>query len=165
MNRVEELIAKYAAHRQLVRLLGLGLYVLSVLMIAVFVAKNAGITKAEVTRIAGHIGRFSVDGVFAERPYYLLRIFEPKSGEDEAWPAIVAQGISLARAHQLREINLSPGLWADDQLRMRFGEGLYPIRLERGRTSVPILFAVEERPASSCRLLERRPLVQLMKCP
>lgn len=165
MSRIEGLIAKYGASRQLARLIGLSIYVLSVLMIASFVAKNAGVTKAEVARMADRLGKFSVDGLIADRPYYLHRILEPNAGEAEAFPAVVSQGISLARAHQLREVNLSPRLWADDQLRMRFGEGLYPIRLDRSDTSAPVLFATDDQPAPSCRLLEQGPVVRLMKCP
>jgi hypothetical protein len=164
VNPIEGLVAKCGASGRLRRLIGLGISALSALMIASFVAKNAGVTKADITRFGSHIGKFSVTGLLAERPYYLHRIFEPNAGEAEALPAVVSQGISLARAHRLREVNISPGFWADDQLRIRFGEGLYPIRLDRDRTSTLVIFGIEDQPVPACELVGQRPLVRLIKC-
>jgi hypothetical protein len=164
VNRIQGLVAQLGASRKLRRLIALGISALSVLMIASFVAKNAGVTKADVARYWNRTDSVTAVDLIADRRYYLHRIFEPNAGETEALPAVVNQGIDLARTHRLREVGLSPGLLADDHIRMYFGEGLYPIRLDRTHAAALVLVGTEDQQAPSCDLIDQRPLVRLVRC-
>jgi hypothetical protein len=138
MSRIDAMIAQLGANPRLQRFIELGVTVLAALMIASFVANNAG------------------------RHYYLHRLFEANAGEVEALPEMVYQGITLARIHHLANVNLGPGLWEQPELYHRFGEGLYPIRLDR--KSIYTLIGPKDEPGPSCQVVDQRPLVRLSRC-
>lgn len=138
MISLPTLLRELPANLWLRKALGHAASVLAALMIVSFVIKNGG------------------------RHYYLQSLLKPNAGEAEALPELVYQGIDLARAHQLGSVNLGPGIWESPELYHRFGEGLYPIRLDR--KSAFLLVGPKDQPGSSCQTLDQRPLVRLVKC-
>ncbi|HUQ20592.1 MAG TPA: hypothetical protein VM099_13335 [Gemmatimonadaceae bacterium] len=94
--------------------------------------------------------------------YYLGRIFEPHAGEVEAMPAIVSEGIALARDRRLKRVNVGPELMQDPLMSQRFVEGLYPIRIDSGAPY--LLLHARKSLSAGCETLEQRAMIVLLEC-
>lgn len=129
-------------------------------------SRLAGTSIAIMTAAALMIVSFLASNVSlaskVSRHYYLTRIFQANAGEAEALPPMVHQGIVLVRAHHLQSVDISQRLWDQVEIRQRFAEGMYPIRLERNSRFV--LVGSDEGSASRCRVLGEQPLVRLVEC-